>query len=320
MKGIFLMNKKTMRALAILLALLLSVSALAGCKGVEEAQTEPAAPPAETAETQPAQPEQTAGSDLIAGASEQTTHVDVVDESYVPIPASAIRNGTYDIEVDSSSSMFSVTSCKLTVDGDDMTAVMTMGGHGYRYIFPGTPEEAVAASEDAYILPVEDADGAHTFTIPVEALDAGIDCAAFSDNKEKWYDRVLVFRSSSLQISDYEDGFLTTAGSLELADGEYTCEVTLSGGSGKASVESPAKLVVSRGQATATLVWSSDKYDYMLAGDQKILPVSTDGGHSVFEVPVEAFDFNLVMPADTIAMSTPHEIEYTLRFDSSTIR
>ena len=65
-----------------------------------------------------------------------------------------------------------------------MTAVMTMGGKGYRYLYMGTGEEAVAADESEYIPYVEDADGAHTFTVPVDALDEGIACAAFSNKKE----------------------------------------------------------------------------------------------------------------------------------------
>ena len=35
--------------------------------------------------------------------------------------------------------------------------------------------------------------------------------------------------------------------------------------------------------------------------------------------PVSAFDWKMPVLADTTAMSTPHEIEYTLYFDSATI-
>ena len=102
------------------------------------------------------------------------------------------------------------------------------------------------------------------------------------------------------------------------ADGSYTCAVTLEGGSGRATVESPAALTVADGTMTATIVWSSPNYDYMLVDGEKYLPVNTDG-NSTFEIPVAALDTALAVTADTVAMSTPHEIDYTLTFDSATL-
>ena len=92
----------------------------------------------------------------------------------------------------------------------------------------------------------------------------------------------------------------------------------LEGGSGRASVESPAALRVENGLARAVLVWSSSNYDYMRIDEEKFLPLNAEG-NSTFEVPVAYFDRKLVVYADTTAMSSPHEIEYTLYFDSSTI-
>ena len=307
------MEMRKFKLLSLVLVLAMVLGMLAGCSQ----SSQPAEPSQLEKQEQPEEGSQ--GSDQIADASEKTAAEDVVDESYVPIYAESIKNGTYEIQVDSSSSMFNIVNCVLTVADDGMTADMTMGGTGYRYIYMGTPEEAVAASDEDYILPQEDASGAHHYIVPVEALDAGIDCAAFSNNKEKWYDRILVFRSKDLAMSDYEPGFLTTAEKLGLADGSYTCEVTLSGGSGKASVSSPANIIVENGAATAEIVWSSDKYDYMKIDGEQYLPVNTSG-NSTFLIPLAAFDFNLPVLADTIAMSTPHEIEYTLNFDSSTIQ
>ena len=103
------------------------------------------------------------------------------------------------------------------------------------------------------------------------------------------------------------------------ADGTYTCEVTLEGGSGRATVESPAALTVADGKMTATIVWSSPNYDYMLVDGEKYLPTNTEG-NSTFEIPVAALDTSLDVTADTVAMSTPHEIEYTLTFDSASLK
>lgn len=101
-------------------------------------------------------------------------------------------------------------------------------------------------------------------------------------------------------------------------DGQYTVEVTLSGGSGRASVSSPAEITFSGGQATAIIVWSSPNYDYMLVNGTKYTPVNTEG-NSAFDIPV-FLDTDMAVIADTVAMSTPHEIEYTLHFDSATLK
>lgn len=109
------------------------------------------------------------------------------------------------------------------------------------------------------------------------------------------------------------------SGAAALKDGEYTIEVTLSGGSGKASVESPAKLVVENGEMTATIVWSSKNYDKMIANGAECKMVST-GGNSAFEMPVSALDVDVPIQAETTAMSEPHMIDYTLHFDSGSIQ
>lgn len=101
-------------------------------------------------------------------------------------------------------------------------------------------------------------------------------------------------------------------------EGTYTIGVTLTGGTGKAKIESPAALTVRDGKMTLTVRWSSDKYDYMLVGGEKLLPEYIDG-HSVFTVPVDSLDKPLSAVADTTAMSTPHEIEYTITFDTASL-
>ena len=100
-------------------------------------------------------------------------------------------------------------------------------------------------------------------------------------------------------------------------DGTYTIEVGFVGGSGKSHVLTPCTLKVENGAATATIVWSSEKYDYMLVDGQRYDVLTTEGG-STFEIPVRALDTPLTVIGDTTAMSTPHEIEYTLTFKSAT--
>ena len=104
-----------------------------------------------------------------------------------------------------------------------------------------------------------------------------------------------------------------------LEPGSYTINVTMAGGTGKATVESPAKLEVADGKAYATLVWSSENYDYMVVSGEKIMPI-TQKPTSQFKVPVSAFDTPLVMIGDTTAMGNAHEIEYSFTFDSSSLK
>ena len=257
-------------------------------------------------------------SDAVASADEMAGVEDVVEEGMTPIDGSQVKDGVYDITVDSSSSMFQIVSCELTVENGSMTAQMTMGGTGYLYVYMGTGEQAANADESEYIPFVEDAAGAHTYTVPVEALDAGVPCAAFSKNKEKWYDRTLVFRADSLPTDAFAEGIVTTAEDLALADGDYQVDVTLEGGSGRASVESPAQMTVENGKVTATIVWSSSNYDYMKVDGVRYDAV-IENDRSVFTIPVTCFDWKMAVVADTIAMSQPHEIDYALRFDSASI-
>ena len=255
----------------------------------------------------------------IADSSEMVEAEDVTDENMTPITPDMVLVGEYDIDVLSSSSMFKIVSTKLAVKDGKFTVTMTMGGKGYLYVYPGTPEEAAAADESAYIPFVEDEEGNHTFTFEIPSLDTEIKCAAFSKKKEKWYDRSLCFLSSKLTRGDYNEGFLITPGKLILNDGIYSADVNITGGSGRAGIESPAKLEIKDGEIFATIVWNSSNYDYMIVGGEKYEAEIVDD-HSTFTIPVIAFDYRQVVTADTTAMSKPHEIEYSLRFDSKSIK
>lgn len=308
------------KKIALISLLLSSAAVLTSCGDKEKASSNEAKTTTAAVETTTeAETTTTAAETEAETTTEQVTapQQEVGYEGMVAVEADKLKDGEYDINVDSSSSMFKITECKLTVADGKMTAKMTMSGSGYEYLFMGTGEEAAKASESDYINAEESGD-AVAFTVPVEALDKEIDCAAFSKRKEQWYDRKLVFRADSLPDEAFSESRYNTVESLGIKDGEYNVDVKLEGGSGKASVVSPAKLTVKDGKAAAEIIWSSNKYDYMIAGDEKILPVSTDE-FSIFEIPVIGFDYKMPVKADTTAMSTPHEIEYTLFFDSSTI-
>lgn len=268
----------------------------------------------------------------------------------VPVYPGDIEDGTYDIQVDSTSSFFKITGAGLTVDGDSMTAGITIPSLSYQYVYMGTAEEA-EKDEDHWI-GCEEADGKSIFTIPVEALDKEIDCAAFSKKKQIWYDRKLVFDASTLpeealkiELPDYEliemalrswnvEGGGDASGeetagkgtgqtpepvNVPRSDGEYSIEVNMTGGSGRASISSPTLLIVRDGKAYARLLWSSAYYDYMIIDGEYYYNQTTDGGNSTFEIPITVMDDALPIIADTTAMGDPVEIEYTLTFYSESI-
>lgn len=234
------------------------------------------------------------------------------------------EDGVYSAVFETDSGMFHVNeACEdrgtLTVKDGEMTIHVSLVSKSILNLFAGTAEEA--QKEDAELLePTTDtvtySDGlseeVYGFDIPVPVLDEEFDVALIG-KKGKWYDHKVSV--SDLQKTEESS---ESAGETELEDGEYTAEVTLDGGTGKATVESPAKLTVENGNVTAEIIWSSPNYDYMLVNEEKYTPVNTEG-NSTFEIPVQVFDEAFDVIADTVAMSTPHEIEYTLQFDSDSI-
>lgn len=282
--------------------------------------------------------------DQVASEEEQVTPREVGVEGMVPVYGTDVEDGIYDVKVESSSSMFRIESAVLTVREGKMTAVLTMGGTGYLRIYMGAGEEAAKSDGSEYIEYQEDEEGRHTYEVPVEALDLPIACAAFSRNREKWYDRQILFEAESLpagavlvDLPDYEalrqeakerrieamraekeeepeeQAAEKGPAFIEMEDGEYAIEVELSGGSGRSTVNSPAGLLVKDGLAWARIQWSSSSYDYMIVGNKKYFPINEEG-YSTFEIPIPAFNEPVAVTADTTAMSTPHEVEYALTF------
>lgn len=118
----------------------------------------------------------------------------------------------------------------------------------------------------------------------------------------------------SVAAAQKENGIET-----DLEDGEYSIQVDLEGGSGKASVSSPTLMLVKNGRMYAELQWSSSNYDYMIVDGEKFLNESEEGRNSVFTVPITVLDDKMEVIADTLAMGAPHEINYTLTFYEDSI-
>lgn len=110
-----------------------------------------------------------------------------------------VSDGSYKVNVTSSSSMFKVMDCILTSKNGEMTAKITLSGTGYDYLYVGTSAEAALADKSKWIPYVVDKNGMYTYTIPVSLLDTGISVAAFSHKKQVWYDRTLTFASAGMK-------------------------------------------------------------------------------------------------------------------------
>lgn len=247
-----------------------------------------------------------------SAASSEAAASSAVSEAASASAEAALPDGTYAADFDTDSSMFHANEAfdgkgALTVKDGQMTLHVSLASKNIVNLYVGTAEDA-ASHEADWLQPTTDvvnysdgtSDEVYGFDIPVEALDTDFSVAILG-KKGKWYDHTVSVRNAQPTMEE------------ALADGAYACDVTLEGGSGRATVESPAALTVADGRMTATIVWSSPNYDYMLVDGEKYLPTNTEG-NSTFEIPVAALDTPLDVVGDTVAMSTPHEIEYTLTF------
>lgn len=257
-----------------------------------------------------------ASSEAVSSVAESAVS-EAASESAAASSARALEDGTYTAEFDTDSSMFHVNEASdgkgtLTVEDGQMTLHISLQSKKIVNLYVGMAADAPDHEAD-WLQPTTDtvtySDGTseevYGFDVPVEALDTDFQLAILG-TKGKWYDHTVSVRNVEAQAAEAVE---------TPADGSYTCEVTLEGGSGRATVDSPAALTVADGKMTATIVWSSPNYDYMVVDGEKYLPTNTEG-NSTFEIPVSALGVPLSVVADTVAMSTPHEIEYTLTFSA----
>ena len=276
---------------------------------------------------------------LLFGCGSSTATNDAASEAQSQ--ESALADGVYTAEFETDSTMFHVNeTCDgcgtLTVADGQMTIHISLPSKSIVNLYVGLAEDA--RKDGAQLLePTTDTvtydDGTseevNGFDVPVPALDEEFDLALIG-TKGVWYDhKVSVSNPQSIEDSDETASDETSEETsepetsdetvAELTDGTYEMELTFEGGSGKAYIESPAIVNISGDTITATVTWSSENYDYMLVDGEKYLPLNTEGV-SVFEIPVAALDEPMTVIGDTVAMSKPHEIEYTLTFHSDTAK
>lgn len=311
---------KTIFLTGVLVFSMAFMSACAGKTGdQQEAAVEETAPTAEEV------------TEEVTEEPEESEAVAEVQEDTAETTQAMLPDGIYDAEFSTDSSMFHVSeACDgkgvLTVENGQMTIHVSLASRKILNLYPGSAEDA--QKDGAQLLePTVDevtysdglTDEVYGFDIPVPALDEEFDVALIG-TKGKWYDHKVCV-SNPIAATEEQNAEAASEGSgiPELADGNYSVEMTFEGGSGRASIASPVTINVENHKVTASVEWSSPNYDYMLVDGEKFLPVNTEG-NSVFEIPVAAFDEPVTVIGDTVAMSKPHEIEYTLTFHSDTIK
>ncbi|MBO5293504.1 MAG: iron transporter [Lachnospiraceae bacterium] len=302
-------------------SMLLACTLLGGCADKDSMrETETAAPAIEIAD---AKAEETASETDAEMETEDKT--EVMEDKTEVAKGLRLPDGIYTAEFRTDSGMFHVNeACEgkgtLTVKSGEMTIHISLTSKNILNLYPGLAEDAQKEGA-SLLMPTVDTVTYHDgmteevngFDVPVPVLEEEFDLALIG-KKGIWYDhKVSVLNPEPVKEETQSKG------SIELADGDYTVELTFEGGSGKAKILSPATITVAGESMTAAIQWSSPNYDYMVVEGEKYLPVNTEG-NSVFEIPVSVLDEPMTVIGDTVAMSTPHEIEYTLTFHSDTLK
>lgn len=261
------------------------------------------------------------------------------------------KDGTYTCTFTTDSTMFGINeACQdkglLTVQDGKMTVHISLKSESIVNLYPGLAADAqkegaelLQPTKDTVVYPDGLSETVNGFDVPVPAIGQEFDLALVG-TKGKWYDHKVSVsaltegnavpgypqeteaEAAGGNMSGDGNGAEENGQALDpaaLKDGIYTADVTLTGGSGRASVASPATIIVRDGKLYAQVRFSSANYDYALMDGQRY-EADTTSGYSVFEVPISGFDQEVAITADTTAMSKPHEIDYTLNFDSSTLK
>lgn len=254
-------------------------------------------------------------------------------ETPTPAPSNVPSDGIYSTTAETGASMFKVVGVKLTVKNGKMSAVITLSGEGYDYLYMGTATDAAThtgnwikySGSAAYTLDGETKTG-RTYEIPVSALDTPLTIASHSERQKKWYDRTVTISSKNLK----KTGDIPAEGTP--ADGIYSTSAVTGAAMFKVV---GTKLTVKNGKMTALITLSGIGYDYLYMGtgadaanhtDQWIkykgtatytLDGETKTGRT-YEIPVVALD----KPITVASHSESHKKWYdrTITFSSKDLK
>lgn len=185
-------------------------------------------------------------------------------ETPTPAPSNVPSDGIYSTTAETGASMFKVVGVKLTVKNGKMSAVITLSGEGYDYLYMGTAADAATHTDnwikysgtDTYTLGDETKTG-RTYTMPVSALDTPLTIASHSERQQKWYNRTITISSKNLK----KTGDIPAEGTP--ADGIYSTSAVTGAAMFKVV---GTKLTVKNGKMTALITLSGVGYDYLYMG------------------------------------------------------
>lgn len=254
-------------------------------------------------------------------------------ETPTPAPSNVPSDGIYSTTAETGASMFKVVGVKLTVKNGKMSAVITLSGEGYDYLYMGTAADAATHTDnwikysgtDTYTLGDETKTG-RTYTMPVSALDTPLTIASHSERQQKWYNRTITISSKNLK----KTGDIPAEGTP--ADGIYSTSAVTGAAMFKVV---GTKLTVKNGKMTALITLSGVGYDYLYMGTAAdaannkaqwikyngtaayILDGLTKTGRT-YEIPVSALD----KPITVASHSESHNKWYdrTITFSSKDLK
>ena len=254
-------------------------------------------------------------------------------ETPTPAPSNVPSDGIYSTTAETGASMFKVVGVKLTVTNGKMSAVITLSGEGYDYLYMGTAADAATHTDnwikysgtDIYTLDDETKTG-RTYMMPVSALDTPLTIASHSERQQKWYDRTITISSKNLK----KTGDIPAEGTP--ADGIYSTSAVTGAAMFKVV---GTKLTVKNGKMTALITLSGVGYDYLYMGTAAdaannkaqwikyngtaayILDGVTKTGRT-YEIPVSALD----KPITVASHSESHNKWYdrTITFSSKDLK
>lgn len=251
------------------------------------------------------------------------------------VPKIALDDGKYLVNFDTDSTMFHVNEMMdgkalLTVSEGRGNLHLIMPSKNVINLYLGVASDAESDADNLINPVVEDVtydDGfteeVFAFDVPVSVIDEEFDLALIG-KKNVWYDHKVIISdpqsvddSQSVEDPQSVDDQQSVDGTQPVV--EQTIEVTLDGGTGKTTLTSPTKIVKTDDGYLLTVEWSSKHYDYMIVDDVTYNPVSV-GETSIYEIPVKDISVPLNVIADTVAMSEPHEIEYTITLLEDTLK
>lgn len=254
-------------------------------------------------------------------------------ETPTPAPSNVPSDGIYSTTAETGASMFKVVGVKLTVKNGKMSAIITLSGEGYDYLYMGTAADAATHTDnwikysgtDTYTLGDETKTG-RTYTMPVSALDTPLTIASHSERQQKWYNRTITISSKNLK----KTGDIPAEGTP--ADGIYSTSAVTGAAMFKVV---GTKLTVKNGKMTALITLSGVGYDYLYMGTAAdaannkaqwikyngtaayILDGVTKTGRT-YEIPVSALD----KPITVASHSESHNKWYdrTITFSSKDLK